>query len=132
MSLRRTIQKKFILLANPQELWGEQLDVEKRDTALDLFAREADYLGRRGFEIFFCNERTVYKELGGTDLPEGNFEVFSGQVILHMDESEAYDKILKTQIRTLIDVGELRRLVEIVEEQAQKVTARSIKNKRFI
>lgn len=131
MGQQRTLQKKFILLADPQNLWGEQLQAEKREEARDLFAREAEYLGRRGFEIFFCDERTVYREFGAGSLPGGNFEIFSGQIILRMDESEIYDRALTTQVRSLLDVGELRRLVEIVEEQAKKATARSIKANRF-
>lgn len=130
MGARRHLHKKFILLAEAKSIWGESANDDqqrKAREARELFSREAEYLSRRGFEIYFCDERSLQKELGTADLPSGNFEVFSDQVALQMDAAETYDAILPVRLRSLHDIGELHRFLQIVEEQAKRVTSRSLK-----
>jgi hypothetical protein len=132
MGRRPRLQKKFILLLNAKEQWGDQVAPAKRDESKELFFKEADYLQRRGFQIYFCDERSVHKELATTDLPQGNFEIFSDQVALQMDAAETYDRQLITRLHVLSDIGELRRFIEIVENLATKVSPRIIKNATFV
>jgi hypothetical protein len=127
MKSRPTLHKKFVLLADPRKLWGAEAEQAEREQARDLFLRETEYLGSRGFQVYFCDERVVHKELGTSDIPAGNFEVFSEQVALQMDAADSYDRFLPVRLRTLSEIGDLRRFLQIVEEQAQKVTSRMIK-----
>ncbi len=119
------LQKKFVLLANAITLWGDGPS-EDRERERDLYLREEAYLRRHGFDVYFCDERAVYKELGTTEIPTGNFEIFSEQVALQMVPAEHYDRELTVWLRPLNEVGNLSRFLKIVEEQAKKINKRSI------
>lgn len=116
-------EKKFVLLASAADL--------ERDDQRELYLREEEYLRRHGFKVYFCDERSVHKELGTTDIPTQNFEVFSDQVALQMDPAASYDRTLPVGLHALSDIGELRRFLEIVEEQAKPMTSRAIKSRRI-
>lgn len=125
------VQKKFILLAPAGTLWGEGGELGRQEKARALFLREEAYLRRRGFQIFFCDERVVHIELGTTEIPRQNFEVFSGQVALQMEPAEDYDRPLTVRLSALAEIDELRRLLQIVEEQGERMTSRKIKSRRI-
>jgi hypothetical protein len=121
-------QKKFVVLADSGVLQGPS---DKAAKARELYLLEEEYLRRQGFKVYFCDIRRVYKELGTTEIPMENFEVFSDQVALQMDPAESYDRTLSVRLYALSDIGDLRRFLQIVDEQAQPVTSRKIKVGNF-
>jgi hypothetical protein len=126
MATKTTVYKKFILLADATTLWGPHLDEEKCAQMRKLFAGQTEYLLDRGFDVYFCDERNIVTELGSTAIPAQNFEVFSKQVVLQMEPAEKYDRELPTRLRSLHDASDLRRLLEVIEEHAQRVTVKMI------
>lgn len=125
-----TLQKKFVLLANGQTLWDDDAS-EEQQRARQLYLQEETFLRRHGFDVFFCDERAVHRELGTTDIPTANFEIFSEQVALQMEPAVSYDRLLPVVVRSLTEMGELRRFLAIVEAQSQKVTSRMIRTGRL-
>ena len=125
MGTSSKLRKKFILLADATTLWGDSSSGHQQRER-DLYLLEEAYLRRHGFEVCFCDERVVHRELGSTELPKGNFEIFSEQVALQMAGAERYDKELTVWLHPLSEMESLSRFLAIVEDHATKMTSRTI------
>jgi len=127
ISSRTTLERKFILLADKTVLWGGQ--GSNTDTTLvDLLIRQLRYLKERNFIVLFCDEARLRDELGTSELPPDNYEVFGKEAILCMKPADRYDRQLPVRLHQFTDLDERGRFVSLIQQHAFELTESNIRN----
>lgn len=126
ISARTTLERKFILLIDKTTLWGSE-GRSANSTLIDLLLRQLRYLKDRNFSVLFCDESRLRDELGTSELPPDNYEVFGNEVILCMQPADRYDRRLPVRLQQFTELDELGRFVRLIQQHAFELTEANLR-----